>query len=118
MKVPTLANLKAVQHLPPGYHVYIGMGTPYGNRFANKIPRNQAVAEFERTWREALARPEYGSSRYATNLLENLSGAVLLCHCAPKPCHGDVLIKLFKEVFHDKLEVDDDQGTASQSVGQ
>ena len=30
--------------------------------------------------------------------LPELRGRVLICHCAPKHCHGDVLLKLLEEL--------------------
>lgn len=35
--------------------------------------------------------------------LHELSGKTMGCWCVPEPCHGDVLIKLFKEILADRL---------------
>ncbi len=33
------------------------------------------------------------------NDLHKLRGKVLCCYCSPKPCHGDILLKLIEERF-------------------
>jgi len=46
------------------------------------------------TRKEAIAR--YEDDIVPTRLKEleeELSGKILVCHCAPLPCHGDVLVK-------------------------
>jgi len=34
--------------------------------------------------------------------LDELSNKVLGCWCKPQPCHGDVLVKLWKEKYQEK----------------
>lgn len=106
MIVPVLKNLKAVKDQTLRKPIYIGLGSVYGNKFSQGYPRHQAIVKFEQEWRDRLDSPIW--NLWYKNSLRDLNGATLLCHCAPKPCHGDVLIKLFKEVFRDKLEVEDE----------
>ena len=79
------------------YDVYIGRAVPehgvahskWGNPF---VMANDSDAERERAinaYREwVVAQPELMSS------LEELRSKRLGCWCAPKACHGDVLIEL------------------------
>ena len=79
------------------YDVYIGRAVPelgvadskWGNPF---VMANDSDAERERAinaYREwVVAQPELMSS------LEELRSKILGCWCAPKACHGDVLIEL------------------------
>jgi len=72
------------------YDIYIGRGSKWGNPY--KIPqdgdRDTVIQKYEDYIRD---RPDLLDS-----LLE-LRGKVLGCWCKPKPCHGDVLIKLLRE---------------------
>jgi len=105
MKVPTLVNIKDVKSTTLYKPTYIGLGSYYGNQWSQVYPRKRAIREYEDVWRAHLFGPH---TRYRIELQERLAdldGATLLCHCYPKPCHGDVLIKLFKEVFRDIIGV-------------
>ena len=72
------------------YDIYIGRGSKWGNPY--KIPqdgdRDTVIQKYEDYIRD---RPGLLDS------LPELRGKVLGCWCKPKPCHGDVLIKLLKE---------------------
>jgi len=69
------------------YDVYIGRPSKWGNDF--KVGRDgtraQVIALYERWLSE---QPE---------LLAALEGKTLGCWCAPKPCHGEVLVRLAAE---------------------
>lgn len=72
------------------YDIYIGRGSIWGNPFkiGKDGTRQQVIEKYE----------EY--IRKNSELLQKLSfleGKKLGCYCSPKPCHGDVLIKLLKE---------------------
>lgn len=66
--------------------VYIGRGTMWGNPFKIGVDgtREEVIASYE-----ALIL----SSSYHQNNIHQLRGKHLSCHCAPKACHGDVLLK-------------------------
>lgn len=75
--------------------VYIGRGGKWGNPFL--VPSNDYDRE---------ADPENILGRYEAHVrsrpdlmaaLHELRGKVLGCWCAPKRCHGDVLLKLVAE---------------------
>lgn len=75
---PQVLN-KATSGVPPGA-VLIDRTTPYGNPFRGP----DAVARYA----------QHAASYYTATQLELLRGRDLVCHCAPAPCHGDVLIQL------------------------
>mgnify|MGYP001612768353 FL=1 len=71
--------------------VYIGRGGPWGNPFilGKDGSREEVLWKYERwigTQPDLLAR------------LPALKGKVLGCWCAPKPWHGDVLLKLIRQI--------------------
>jgi hypothetical protein len=77
------------------FDVYIGrpsiLGNPY--RVLGEDFRDRAIRRFE----------EYARARISTDeawreAVKGLHGKVLGCWCAPKACHGDVLLKLAAEL--------------------
>ena len=79
------------------FDVYIGRPSKWGNPFSHKggtkaqfrvDTREQAVACY-RKW--VLEQPELMEA------LPELRGKTLGCWCAPKACHGDVLLELLGE---------------------
>ena len=83
----------------PAFDVYIGRRqwygeelfgpSPWANHFGvKKWGREGAIERYEEKLRgtpELLAR------------LPELEGKTLACWCAPRPCHGDVLLRLIEE---------------------
>jgi hypothetical protein len=67
--------------------VYIGRPSKWGNPFVIGLDgsREQVVARYEQWLHE---QPDLVAA------LPELTGRVLGCWCAPKPCHGDVLARL------------------------
>lgn len=79
------------------YDVYIGRPSKWGNPFSEKVG---TLAEFRVDSREeAIAAYEIWLMRQSDLLssLEELRGKTLGCWCSPKPCHGDVLLRLANE---------------------
>lgn len=77
-------------HGKPPTAVYIGRGTKWGNPYVIGVDgtREEVIAKYE----------QYIRNKYELLAdLGELDGKDLLCSCAPRPCHGDVLIKLQKE---------------------
>lgn len=70
------------------YDVYIGRPSKWGNPFA--IGPDGTREEVIVKYREWLLEQD------GLNVSE-LTGKVLGCWCAPKPCHGDVLAALSEE---------------------
>ncbi len=72
------------------FDVYIGRPSKWGNPFSIGPDGDRAeVIEKYREWIKN--QPELLAS------LEELRGKVLGCWCAPKACHGEVLIELLEE---------------------
>ena len=71
-------------------HVYIGQTSKWGHPFAigRDGMREQVIERYER-W--LLERPALSAA------LAELCGKVLGCWCAPRACHGDVLVRLANE---------------------
>lgn len=65
--------------------VYVGRGTAWGNpyRVGYGVTREDAIQRF-RAYAERMIR-------LTPDWLEPLRGKSLVCHCAPLPCHADVL---------------------------
>ena len=76
------------------YTVYIGRPSVFGNPFTigKDGTRSEVIAKFE----------DYARSNL--NLLNKIKclpeDAILGCFCKPLPCHGDIIIKLWKELTH------------------
>lgn len=92
---------KAVNVYKSDYDVYVGRNPDYGNtKWGNPfkdpdIPLHDKLSLYEDYIRNT---PELW------NCLHELKGKRLGCHCKPKPCHADILVKLVKEVFDEEEE--------------
>jgi len=78
------------------YDVYIGRDprygdTKWGNPFKDPLmPLHEKLQKYE----------EYvTNSQHLMDSLGELKGKKLGCTCKPKPCHGDVLVKLTNQKF-------------------
>ena len=93
---------------PDGFDQYIGRGmwrpkdprcrerSVYANPYRIKQNgRAGSLRQYEQLWRHRLAGPK---RRFWQALLEALRDKRLACWCKPKPCHGDVLVKLLNEL--------------------
>ncbi len=70
-----------------GIYVYIGKTSSWGSPFQVGWDGDlQEVIDKYRTWIEA--QPDLVAQ------VASLRGKVLGCYCAPRPCHGDVLVEL------------------------
>lgn len=89
----TLANIKRNEE----YDVFIGRPSKWGNPFSHlpstlaqyKVSCREEAVEKYREW--ILTQPHLLSD------LEELRGKRLGCFCAPKLCHGHVLIELLEQ---------------------
>lgn len=76
------------------YDVYIGRGTLLGNPFKvvdGLCSREEAIELFRRyLWRKIK------NGTITLDYLRSLDGKRLACSCAPKACHGDVIVKAIK----------------------
>ena len=67
--------------------VYIGRGSKWGNPFRIGVDGDRAavIVKYERWLR---------NQHHLLRALDELRGHDLLCFCAPKACHGDLLLRL------------------------
>jgi hypothetical protein len=90
---------RAHQEVPKPYvAVPIDRSTPLGNPFKIRAGRSaeEAVECYEIRMQAvlegAIVRPEFRQALTALVELAREDGNIaLICHCAPEPCHGDVL---------------------------
>lgn len=89
MNIPKVVHLKVAP-----YDVRIDRQTHWGNPFViGKDGNRQQVIEKYRTW--ILSEPSIVAMAQ-----RDLRGKTLGCWCAPKACHGDVLVEIAnKEVW-------------------
>jgi len=84
------------------YDVFIGRGSKYGNPYTHIKDRPTGAKYIVSSREEAIQRyEEYirdGEGKYLLESLIELKGKRLGCYCHPKSCHGDILIKLIKEL--------------------
>jgi len=81
-----------VTHVKHRIHtVYIGRPTIYGNPFiiGEDGTRIQVIKKFEK-----FARSNEGMLHAIDQLKKD---DILGCHCKPRKCHGDVIMKIWKE---------------------
>jgi len=84
--MPTVLN-KYKAGFPKG-SVYIGRPTVWGNPFEiGKDGTREEVIQKYKTW--LFQNPEL-----ILRAKQELYGKDLVCFCAPKPCHGNVLIEV------------------------
>lgn len=80
----------------PANSVFIDKGSPWENPFSIGIhgDRDEIVDRYEHLLAHS---PETLES------LDYLKGKDLICYCAPRRCHGDVLIKLAAMNYRERL---------------
>ena len=75
-------------------HIYIGRSarfgpSKWGNPFKGHVyGRKNAILKYE----------EYLFKSGLIKEIDSLQGLILVCHCAPLPCHGDILVKYMNKV--------------------
>jgi len=75
------------------FDIYIGRPTKWGNPFI--IGQNGTREEVVAKYREWIT---LGDGKHLLKDLHELKGKVLGCWCAPKLCHGNVLVELANEI--------------------
>ncbi len=83
-------NARTVGRTAPNA-VYVGRPSPFGNPFVSGRDgtRDDVIAKFEHWIR---ARPEL-----VERVKAELKGKSLICWCAPRRCHADVLLRIANE---------------------
>ena len=79
---------RVVHRMRESFDVHVGRPTKWGNPFVigRDGGRDEVIARY-RAWLEARPHLVEAARR-------ELRGKVLACWCAPKACHGDVLLEL------------------------
>jgi hypothetical protein len=72
-----------------GCDVYIGRGSDWGNPFKYGS-RQQNIDDYE----NYILNEQPGLKN---RVVAELRGQTLGCHCAPLPCHGDILARIANE---------------------
>lgn len=73
------------------YQVYIGRPSLWGNPF--EIGKHGTREEVIEKYRHYVK-----NDPLLMDKIMELDGKILGCWCAPKPCHGDVLIEIISEI--------------------
>lgn len=89
--IPTVVN----KHWQE-YDVYIGRGSIYGNQWSHRegtkaLHKVETVEQAISCFREDLWR-KIRTQTITLDQLRSLRGLRLGCTCAPRPCHGDVIV--------------------------
>lgn len=84
-----LLNVGAYGAVPPSA-VYIGRGTLLGNpyRIGPDGTRDEVIAKYEAYFQRMLRQPGF-----VTRVLSYVGDYDLACWCAPKPCHGEIVLR-------------------------
>ena len=86
-KVVNITNIPEDWESDPDY-VYIGRGSKWGNPWIiGNLTRREVIERYEADLLDSALMDD----------LHELEGQFLVCHCAPLPCHGDVLVKWLKK---------------------
>lgn len=88
-------NLSTYSPHKDGDAIYIGRPSKWGNPFkvTKDCTRGRAIEQFRLM---VLSDPEF-----IKTIKEELRGKNLVCHCSPKPCHGDVLLEIANNMLLD-----------------
>lgn len=71
----------------PTNAIYVGRTTDFGNPFSvSHFGRAEAISRFEKLVNNNAAFKE--------QIIKELKGKDLICHCKPLPCHADILLKI------------------------
>lgn len=92
-------KLVKVVHCKKAKHdVYIGRPSKWGNPYSHK---EGTLAQYKVATREEAIEKYAEWIKDQPDLLKDLpelKDKILGCWCAPKACHGDVLVELLKEI--------------------
>lgn len=88
--MPRVYSKRKGAEKPPDDAVYVGRPTRWGNPFI--VGQDGKQGECVTLYRDWLLDPERAPLRRAVRA--ELRGKDLVCWCAPKPCHADVLLEV------------------------
>src|ERR1051325_8098751 len=82
--------------------IYVGRPSPLGNPFQMRSEADRAavIRAYERWLREQLHDEQSAASRGIRELAERArkQDGCLVCWCAPRPCHADVIKRVIEEI--------------------
>ena len=85
---------------PKGHSVYIGRGSVFGNPYSIGVDgTREEIIEKYRTYILSRLREDNATEMAFRGLRMNTH---LLCHCAPRPCHGEVIEEIWRVAYKDK----------------
>ena len=88
VKMPTIYNKNNDGY--PNDAIYVGRGSPFGNPFRiHNGRRDRAIIRY-REWLKT--QPEL-----VAQIKRELRGKDLLCFCAPRLCHAEILMEIANE---------------------
>jgi hypothetical protein len=99
--------------------IYVGRGTPLGNKFtAEKYGREKAI-QLYREWlleqMRVLSAPARALQQLAFRVA-NGEDLVLVCSCAPKACHAEVIREMALKIAR-AISYGDVSGPEAEEVG-
>lgn len=112
--MPTVVNMHHFSRRPPPGAVRIDRKTPLGNPFvlppnATEAQRAHCLELYEDWLWERLGMGDVAVCR-AYDRIE--AGSQLACWCAPRPCHGDVIVRVWEREHphEEQVSLFDDKG--------
>lgn len=70
--------------------IYVGRGTPLGNPYKREQHGDDAIELYRRHLAERIKAGDPAVLRQLDSITEDTS---IVCSCAPKPCHADVVLR-------------------------
>ena len=93
--------MKVVHFKKEPYDVYIGRGSRWGNPFTHIDNKPTKATQIVSSREEAVQKYREwileGDGQWLLEHLAELEGKTLGCWCAPKLCHGSVLIEIIEQ---------------------
>ena len=72
--------------------IYVGRPSKWGNPFT--IGKDGTREEVLQKYRDHIDNLRHTSDLFIFDLYNEITGKDLVCWCAPKPCHADVLLEI------------------------
>jgi len=96
--------MRVVNKYKEKYTHYIGRGSRFGNPFmiGKDGNREEVILLYEEYIRKLIEEKIEGKNNpKLPNAIYDLpEDAILGCYCKPKNCHGDIIIKIWKEAHN------------------
>ena len=96
---------------------YIGRGSALGNPFTHGplnrskaefrcLTREDAIESYEKYLRDKIAEKDKDICNILNRIYKTaiIGEAYLVCYCAPKPCHGEVIKRIVDEKLNERMK--------------